>query len=443
MEIFYLIIVFGIGISVTYIIIPFIIKLMKRMGFTGRDIHKNERPEVAESGGLSIVIGFSVASLFLMLFFPNFFNEILIFLTTVVLAGIIGFIDDRIKLRSRYKMLMVIFAGGVIFFANFVGFVVIQSPTIPFLGELRVTVLYPYVVPLIVMVFANATNMLEGYNGEGAGTCLIATIFVFICALIIDSAQGVMFSVVIISVLIPFLLFNKFPAKIFPGDIGTLSMGAMLACLALFGSLEIAVFCALFIHIFNGFYVLYSVKGFIESSEIQDEMNDIILLEDDRIQASNKKQAALTLPRLILAKGPLTEPQLVKNFYVISIICGLFAIVATLFNVWTMGMTELYMLIIICILLTIPGIILMYYYPPIRGIIILMVLLLIAGAIFLMLIETLILPNVHGCIDLKFVCFPLNVIVTFAFVVPGLLVWYYISLRYFWWQINKMDPRKN
>ena len=277
-EILYLILVFAVGFIITYFAMPVVINLMKKFGHVGKDIHKNARPEVAESGGLGILAGFTAACFILMYVIPALYFEVLVFLATVLLAGGIGYIDDRVKLRSRYKMVMVIVAGGVIFAANFFGFIVIDSPTIPFLGKLRLSIVYLYVVPIIIAVFANTVNMLEGYNGEGSGTCLIAVIFLFICGLIWNSAEGVIFSIVVIAVLIPFWLFNRYPAKVFPGDVGTLAMGAMIGCIALFGSLEVAVFCALLIHIFNSFYVLYSVKGFIESSEIQDGKNDIILL---------------------------------------------------------------------------------------------------------------------------------------------------------------------
>ncbi|MFW9929918.1 MAG: hypothetical protein ACFFD1_11040, partial [Candidatus Thorarchaeota archaeon] len=299
-EIVYLAIIFFIGVIITYLIIPVIIRFMKRKHFVGYDIHKTSKPEVAESGGVSIVIGFSIVSILLMIFFPNFFNSILIFVLTVILSGIIGFIDDRIRLKSRYKILLTLFTGVVIFIANLYGFIDIQSPVIPFLGQLRLTVIYPFLVPIIVAVFANTVNMLEGYNGEGSGSCLIALIFLFICGLLWNSAEAILFTICAISVILPFFLFNKYPAKVFPGDVGTLAMGSILACIALFASLEAAVFCALLIHIFNSFYVLYSVKGFFESSDIQDKKSDIILLKDDMIKASKQKEAALTLPRLIL-----------------------------------------------------------------------------------------------------------------------------------------------
>ncbi|MHA1241396.1 MAG: hypothetical protein ACTSQU_11480, partial [Promethearchaeota archaeon] len=71
-----------------------------------------------------------------------------------------GYIDDRIKLRSRYKLLLTLFTGIVIFLANAVGFIQIESPTIPFLGKLRLNLIYPILAPLIVAVFANTVNML-------------------------------------------------------------------------------------------------------------------------------------------------------------------------------------------------------------------------------------------------------------------------------------------
>ena len=60
MEIFFLLIIFSVGFLITYLVLPYLIKVMKRKGYVGVDIHKNEKPENAESGGLSIVIGLSV-----------------------------------------------------------------------------------------------------------------------------------------------------------------------------------------------------------------------------------------------------------------------------------------------------------------------------------------------------------------------------------------------
>jgi len=441
-EIIYLIIVFAIGFIVTLLIIPFIIRFMKAKGHTGYDIHKNARTQVAESGGVSIVIGFFVASIFLVLFFPVFIHEIIIFALTVILTGIIGLIDDMIKLRSRYKILLTIFTGSLFFVANYFGFIHIESPTIPFLGKLRLNIIYPLVVPIIIAIFGNSVNMLEGYNGEGSGTCLIAACFLLVCGLIWNSAEAILFTIVVIAVLIPFYLYNKYPAKIFPGDIGTLSIGVMIAGIALFGSLEVAAFCGLLIHIFNSFYVLYSVRGFFESAKIQQEKGDIILLNNDRIKASDKKNAVLTLPRLILAKGPLKEPELVKNLYAISFFCGFFSVVATLFMAWTIGTIDMFVIIIALTILLIPSIFLLVKFPRIRGIIIIMMFLLIGGIFFLIFVDMFIIPLTSVEIDLILLKVPLNITVALLMFIPGLIFWYYISLKYFWMQINEMKSKE-
>ena len=439
LEISFLIIIFVIGLLATSLIIPLVIKFSKKKGYVGIDIHKNAHPEVPESGGLSLVFGFLIAFIMLMIFFPEYFNKTLILLLTLILAGFIGFIDDRVKLRSRYKVLLTILTGSILYIAYLFSFITISSPIIPFLGKLRLTVLYPILSPLIIAIFSNIVNMLEGYNGEGSGTCLIALIFIFICGIIWQSTETIIYTIASIGVLIPFFKYNKFPARIFPGDVGTLTMGALLGCIALFGSLEAAVFCALFIHIFNGFYVLYSVKGFLESSDIQEKKSDIVLLEDDKIRASYDKEAALTLPRLILADGPLTEPELVFNFYIITIICGFFSIFTIIMMRWTIGSLDFSVVIITSIIISILITLILIKYKRIRGITYLMILLLIFGYFLLFLIKLLIIPNITFDIIIFYIRIPLNILISVIIVLPFLSIWYYITIKYFWFKLRKKN----
>ncbi|MHA1254184.1 MAG: hypothetical protein ACTSPS_01160 [Promethearchaeota archaeon] len=438
LEIIYFIIVFISGFLVTLFILPILIRFMKKKGYVGYDIHKNAKPEIAESGGISILIGISVASGLLIVFFPIFINVIIIFLLTALLAGVIGFIDDRKKLRSRYKILLTIFTGSIIFLANFFNFINISSPFFPFIGQLRVAIIYPLLIPLIVAVFANSVNMMEGYNGEGSGTCLIAICFIFICGLLWNSAEAILLALALIAVLIPFFLYNRYPAKIFPGDVGTLSLGAMIACIALIGSIEVAVFCALLVHIFNSFYVISSVRGFIESSDIQQGRDDIILLPDDKIKASDNKRAVLTLPRLILVEEPLTEKELVNHFYIISIICGIFSLTSVIFMLWTIKKIDIIVVVIFVLIFLVPFSILMYKYPKIRGIITLMIILLILTSIFLVFVDFFIMTLKFPNINLIVISIPINIFLSSLLYIPIILVWYYLSIKYFWMKINKL-----
>jgi len=442
LEIIYLLLLFVVGLAITFLFIPPIMKYMRKKGNVGFDIHKSSRPEIPESGGLSIVVGLIVVSIISIILFPYFLNIILVFLITIILAGIIGLIDDKKKLRSRYKIALTIFTGIPIFLANYFEFITISSPNLPFLGKTRVTMLYPFLIPFIVAVFANTTNMMEGYNGEGSGTCLIAVCFLFVCSLILFSAEAIILTIMIISVLIPFYFYNKYPSKVFPGDVGTLCMGTAIACIALFGSLEVAVFCAFLMHIFNSFYIISSVRGFLESSKIRESKADIIMLDDNRIKASYQKNAVLTLPRLILAKGPLSEKELVNNFYFISIICGYFSIIATLFIVWTQERIELYYVILVIVIFIVPTTIFLYKFNRIRGIIFLMIFLLIGGVIFLIIIDVYVMTLPFSDIDLIIVNIPINILITVMLLIPCLFLWYVITIKYFWYEINKMQKKE-
>ena len=215
-------------------------------------------------------------------------------------------------------------------------------------------------------------------------------------------------------------------------------MGAMIGCIMLFGSLEVAAFSALLIHIFNSFYVIYSVRGFLESDKIREGKDDIILLKDDRIKASDQKGAALTLPRLILAKGPLTEPDLVKNFFVISTICGIFSILSVLFTQFTAGTINIGIFFIVFVSLMVPVAFFLKYFPRVRGIVVLMMILLIAGIIFFFLVEVVILPFPFAEINLGVIIIPIDLIFILILGVSGLIGWYYITIKYFWYQINRM-----
>lgn len=415
-----------------------VIRFAKSKGWVGTDIHKLDKPEVAESGGISIAIGLAISLGLMLCLFPVLINEILVILLTVLIASIIGIIDDRKKLSSLRKTILTIMCGGPIFLLNFINFITVESPSIPILGTLQLTILYPLVLPVIIAVTTNTVNMLEGYNGEGSGTCLIAVIFMLISGIIWGSAQAVIYSVPFIAILLAFWLFNRYPAKVFPGDIGTLTMGSMIGCIAIFGSIEVPTFCALLAHIFNSFYVLSSLRRLMESSEIQQDKSDIVFLENGNIKASIKDDAAMSLPRLILAKGELSEPELVKNFYALTFACGLFSLVATTTMTWIANPDDVIFVVSTGIIVGIAagGLIVFtgWKYPRIRGLIIIMVILLGAGVGFLWFIDMIIMelfPN------------PYNLLISALFTVIGLGVWYYVGcLRYFWIQIDKLKKRE-
>jgi UDP-N-acetylglucosamine--dolichyl-phosphate N-acetylglucosaminephosphotransferase len=409
----------------TYFIYPPLIKWLHKQGWVGYDIHKNKRPATAESGGLGLTFGILLGMIIMMVIYPTLMNELIVFIITILSAAVIGFIDDRKQLSSLKKIVLMVGTGLPLFVLNYIGFITVSSPTLPVLGHLRLTVIYPLIIPIIIAILTNCVNMLEGYNGEGSGTTSVATFFIIICAIIAHSAQGVIYAVPVFFAIFAFYRYNKYPAKVFPGDIGTLVMGAAIGLIGILGSLEVVMALVMLTHIFNSFYVLASVKGFKESHSIKKK--DIWLDKEDRIHASTEHGAPMTLPRLILAKGSLTEEELVKHFLAMSIISGIFAIVSEIIRQWTITTGNHHMgfaiaMIISCVLLFI---VVIKLYPRIFGIALIMILLLLIGLFLFFIIDQFIVTD------------PLNWLYSFALAGGALILWYIITIKYFWVILNK------
>ncbi|MHA1731044.1 MAG: hypothetical protein ACTSU5_03830 [Promethearchaeota archaeon] len=419
----------GLAFIVTYLALPKQIKLMHEKGWVGHDIHKKDRPAVAESGGLSLVVGIVVAMAILAVGFPSLTEEIFVLILTVVAAAAIGFWDDRKQLSSLRKIILVTIAGGPLFLANILGFIHVQSPLIPVLGYTQLTFIYPLAVPVIIAVTSNSANMLEGYNGEGAGTCIAVGASMVVGGLILGSVEAVIFSLVMCAGLGAFFLFNRYPARVFPGDVGTLAVGAMIGGIAVLGSIEVVMFCAFLQHVFNSFYVITSVRGLRESHNV--DTKDIYVDDDDVIHASTDPNAPISLPRLILAGGPLDEPGLVKHFIVSSVITGIFGVVAALAMDITGGHFNLGLIVVV--LVGSAGLygVLYWRFPRIRSLSIIMILLLLGGLALLVFVDQAIVQM--GNI--------LNVLVSGSLGLGGLALWYVVQKKYFWHEIGKLESR--
>ncbi|WP_371802850.1 hypothetical protein [Candidatus Lokiarchaeum ossiferum] len=409
----------GIIFTITYLIYPPMIKWLKKQGYIGYDIHKTDRPATAESGGLGLTIGILAGSILAIIFFSELWAEILIFDSTIIIAAIIGWYDDRHQLGSLKKIVLMFITGIPLFVANLLmKEIEIESPTLPILGQLQINIIYPLMVPFIIMILTNTVNMLEGYNGEGSGTTSIALLVMVISAIILKSGEGLVFGIISFAAVFAFFLFNKYPAKAFPGDIGTLVIGAAIGAVGVLGSMEVVMVIVMLPQVFNSFYVIASEKGFKESHSVS--VQDIWIDKDELIHASDEKGAALTLPRLIVVTGALNEKELVNHFMALSLVSGFLALLSTQFLA---PITEINWIVFIGIsIVSIIGyIILVRRYRRIIMISIVMGVLLGIALLFLLFIDRFI-------VDLT------NILDVFLGGIIGLVIlaiWYGVTLLYF------------
>jgi len=155
----------------------------------------------------------------------------------VVAASLVGVVDDMTDMRQRYKPFLVAASSLPLVYALWQT----SSISIPLAGQMHLGLIYPIlVVPFAVTIASNFTNMLAGFNGLEAGTAVIAIGSLAFLAAVQGSYAAAILGVILVCAFLGFLKLNWFPAKIFPGDTGSLLAGAGIAAVALTGGLEFA-----------------------------------------------------------------------------------------------------------------------------------------------------------------------------------------------------------
>ena len=230
----------------TFFVIPLWIKKAKKAGLVGQDMNKSGKPEVAEMGGICVAAGFLVGVLFYIGIQTFYFNGgvliapyIFACLCTILIITLVGTIDDilgwKIGLRQWQKPLLTLSAALPIMVIN-AGHSVMS---VPFFGPVDFGIFYPLIIiPVGIAGAANGFNMLAGYNGLEAGLGIIILSVMGFVAWQSGLGWVSMLAFCMVFALIAFLKYNWYPAKIFPGDTLTYSVGALIACVAILGNME-------------------------------------------------------------------------------------------------------------------------------------------------------------------------------------------------------------
>jgi len=201
---------------------------------------------VASSGGIVVVMAFILGVLSYIALktfvFGGTVNSLEIFslLCVVLILSIVGLTDDllgwkREGLPTKFRLLLAIMAS--------IPLVVINAGThsmvLPFLGTVNFGILYPLVlIPIGVAGATTTFNFLAGFNGLEAGQGILIVSFLSFVAYIKGSPWLAIVGLCMVASLVGFYLYNKFPARVFPGDIMTYSIGALIAGMAILGNFE-------------------------------------------------------------------------------------------------------------------------------------------------------------------------------------------------------------
>jgi UDP-N-acetylglucosamine--dolichyl-phosphate N-acetylglucosaminephosphotransferase len=222
----------------SYSVARFESRTFPSMGISGIDVHKADAPVRAEMGGLSVLVALAVGSVvYLGLNFALDGPWVLFAAASaaIVLTGIVGVADDMVELSQKLKPFLIVAASTPLILLLF-GRAYIY---IPMLGNVHLGLLYPLVaVPLAITTSANFSNLLAGFNGLEAGCAAISLGTMSFLSGITGHPAVAALGTILALAYVGFLGMNWYPAKIFPGDSGTLMAGAGVAAIGLASGLE-------------------------------------------------------------------------------------------------------------------------------------------------------------------------------------------------------------
>ena len=362
--------IFSLMLSIKYgkNIINFLKK--KQIGESVRDlglVGQKEKSGTPTMGGVIIIM----ATIIPVLLFSNFKNiYIIILIFTTIWLGFIGFADDYIKifkknkkgLKGKFKLIGQISLGLII------GLILFYHPdvtikdrqlvdgvekkieykstktTVPFLKDNELDysyliawtgqksqkfslIVFVFFVVLIISAVSNGANLTDGIDGLAAGSSVIITItlgvFAWVSGNIIFSeylnvmyiprvSEIVIFISAFIGGLIGFLWYNAFPAQIFMGDTGSLTIGGIIAVIAIIVRKE------LLLPLICGIFLIETLSVIIQVSYFKYTKN----------KSGNGKRVFLMSPiHHHFQKLGYHESKIVVRFWIIGILMAILSLI--------------------------------------------------------------------------------------------------------------------
>jgi len=250
---------------------PYIIDKLRSFKF-GQNI-RLDGPEshlvkqgIPSMGGFIFLIVLTVVGLL----FSGFNYKVLFMILVTLSFGLIGFLDDYLKVRkkssdglsAKHKMLYLLIFGLLAGSILYYGFDY-DGLMIPFINqEISLGILY---IPFVVIFFAavtNAVNLTDGIDGLSSSVTIVVLLFFALISLKSEDTNLLLFTLTLMGSLIGFLYFNRFPAKVFMGDTGSLALGGAVGILSLLTRTELLLILVGIVYVVETLSVIIQVLYF-------------------------------------------------------------------------------------------------------------------------------------------------------------------------------------
>jgi len=295
--IYKLVLLLAYSIFATWVAIPYVIKKCKLHGYMVRDWHKIGKPKTPVLGGVAIWIGILVSlALSQLLFLDKTSNgSLFIFYFIVLLYGMYGILDDIFHFKIRYSKIIVL--------------VILSIPIASLIPQGQVNIGFTSLSPsfflllllgaIYVMFVSNLINIHAGFNGLGPGTTLIMLVAAGIKSYMMYGFDKLIYLMPILGGVFILFLYNKYPAKVFDGNVGAFLMGSALGAFLIVNDFWLFGLIILIPHIIT-FILDTLVLGILKvpDKEFPKPRKDGLIIPDKTMRYKSLKNIVCTLFRL-------------------------------------------------------------------------------------------------------------------------------------------------
>lgn len=233
----------GLGLILSLILGKILIPVLKRL-HAGQSIREEGPKSHMVKSGTPTIGGliFLFSAIITTLLTGNFKVSVFMILFSTLAFGAVGFIDDYIKvvmkrnlgLRAYQKLFLQILTAVILIIYQYNSKHMGTDLYIPFLKDYRsIGVFYIPFIIFVIVGTVNSVNLTDGLDGLSTSVTIICLLFFNVVAVKFQRYEIAAFSLALAGALIGFLFFNKYPAKVFMGDTGSLALGGAISAIAL------------------------------------------------------------------------------------------------------------------------------------------------------------------------------------------------------------------
>ena len=324
---------FAVPCVVILALMPRYIGFLRAKGRLATDVFKAAGTKVVTPAGPLLILALVLGEVVVYLVHESTIPVVVI--EVALVAGAVGLYDDLRGLGGVVKPALLMLAAVPLILEQQANQSLYTAQLyFPFFGSTGTHfIIFAILIVASMPVASNAFNMLDSFNGEISSFTLIATL-ALVAGIVMRGYATPFFNwdrlaatLPLAAVSLAFYFYNRYPARIFDGDSGSLMFGATFAALAIMGGVEIAALVAAIPAVLNSYYILASVRGFVEHKQLK--AGPTYIGADGKLHASDQPGAPTTLTRMIVLGSPMGERDLVKSIIVLAALACVLSIITS------------------------------------------------------------------------------------------------------------------